>query len=525
MESQNSLFSLSHTSTPKNSHTSTPKNSHTSTSLALTTLPPADDDGDADDEETDAGDGADVDGQIVEEAMENIEDKSPICAKEDEVMGGCSMAKTGEFLLLSHSHGLGEGKGGFLVGRNVDFHVGSSSPKLGFHAASEDEKSLKEDETTPAVLAMANDGDRIPNGKGDYPLTKDTILATSDENTMRQQKLGLFNESLSSFSGGRVEKPFPMAEFLRLANAVVDDGDEDSKKALMELKRRWEEWIGVETSRRRITLLRPEDESPLIMGAKFAFFPAETSVNEALPSVGRKTELGLVLRRPATVADVEGVAVLDADVEKCVEVEDGMEDEMSHDISLKPGDVTTAQPADVTADITADSANVSSDVTLDICKNTTTHSFANRTSRGLFIGNIPLHTCGNSEVDDKIAQVFNNSSRKTLSYIAPIMQNGEVVVRPSLDTVHDGAKRWKTIAVGYFLGKRSYFHHLKEYAQSVWAALREVTATTNGFFFFQFKTVIDMEEMIEGGPWLSQGQPIILQKWESGIAMRKLKHT
>ncbi|KAL2252872.1 UNVERIFIED_CONTAM: hypothetical protein Sindi_0081900 [Sesamum indicum] len=288
-------------------------------------------------------------------------------------------------------------------------------------------------------------------------------------------------------------------------------------------------------SRRRITLLRPKDEPPLvkglhkavrlvfqpatwrimqdlggqIMGAKFVFFPAETAVNGALPSVDRKIELGLVLRWPATVADVEGVAVHDADVEKCVEVED----EMSHDISPKPGDVTTAQPADVTADITADSTDISGDVTLDICKNTTTHSFANRTSIGLFIGNIPLHACGNSEVVDKIAQVFNNSSRKTLLYCPNNAKWGGY------------AKHWKTTAVGYFLGKRPYFHHLKEYAQSVWPALREVTATTNGFFFFQFKTVIDMEEVIEGGPWLFQGQPIVLQKWEPGMAIRKLKHT
>ncbi|KAL2235528.1 UNVERIFIED_CONTAM: hypothetical protein Sindi_1285000 [Sesamum indicum] len=141
--------------------------------------------------------------------MEVIEDKSHFCAEEDEVMGGCSMAETGELLPLSHSHGLGEGKGGFWAGNNVDFHAGSSSPKLGFRAAAEEEKSLEEDETTPAVLAMANDDDRIAD-----------------------------------------EKTFPMAEFLRLANAVVDDGDEDSKKSLMELKRRWEERTGVETSRR-----------------------------------------------------------------------------------------------------------------------------------------------------------------------------------------------------------------------------------------------------------------------------------
>ncbi|KAL2252870.1 UNVERIFIED_CONTAM: hypothetical protein Sindi_0081700 [Sesamum indicum] len=157
--------------------------------------------------------------------MEIIEDKSHFCAEEDEVMDGCSMAETGELLPLSHSHGLWEGKGDFLVENNVHFHAGSSSPKLGFRAATEDEKSLEEDETTPVILAMANDDDRIPD-----------------------------------------EKTFPIAGFLRLANAVVDDGDEDFKKSLMELKQRWEERIGVETSRRRTTLLRPEDEPPLVKG-------------------------------------------------------------------------------------------------------------------------------------------------------------------------------------------------------------------------------------------------------------------
>ncbi|KAK4383265.1 hypothetical protein Sango_2792600 [Sesamum angolense] len=34
-----------------------------------------------------------------------------------------------------------------------------------------------------------------------------------------------------------------------------------------------------------------------------------------------------------------------------------------------------------------------------------------------------------------------------------------------------------------------------------------------------------MEEVIEGGPWLYLRQPIVLQKWEPGMVLRKLKHT
>ncbi|KAL2247313.1 UNVERIFIED_CONTAM: hypothetical protein Sindi_2583600 [Sesamum indicum] len=40
-----------------------------------------------------------------------------------------------------------------------------------------------------------------------------------------------------------------------------------------------------------------------------------------------------------------------------------------------------------------------------------------------------------------------------------------------------------------------------------------------------FKLVADMEDIIEGGTWLFQGQPIVLQKWEPGMVLRKLKHT
>ncbi|KAL0333107.1 UNVERIFIED_CONTAM: hypothetical protein Scaly_2212200 [Sesamum calycinum] len=34
-----------------------------------------------------------------------------------------------------------------------------------------------------------------------------------------------------------------------------------------------------------------------------------------------------------------------------------------------------------------------------------------------------------------------------------------------------------------------------------------------------------MEEVIEGGPWLFQGQPIVLQFWEQGMSLRRQQHT
>ncbi|KAL0302568.1 UNVERIFIED_CONTAM: hypothetical protein Sangu_3092900 [Sesamum angustifolium] len=101
----------------------------------------------------------------------------------------------------------------------------------------------------------------------------------------------------------------------------------------------------------------------------------------------------------------------------------------------------------------------------------------------LFFGNVPFNPYLASKIEeDKIAAAFHNSSRK-----------------------------------------KPYFHHLNEFVRSIWPGVRDVKATSNGFFFFQFETVAAMEEVIEGGPWLYLGQPIVLQKWEPGMVLRKLK--
>ncbi|KAL0415818.1 UNVERIFIED_CONTAM: hypothetical protein Slati_3413700 [Sesamum latifolium] len=66
---------------------------------------------------------------------------------------------------------------------------------------------------------------------------------------------------------------------------------------------------------------------------------------------------------------------------------------------------------------------------------------------------------------------------------------------------------------------------LDAYAKSVWSILKQVTATSSSFYFFQFSDIDAMESVIEGGPWLFQGQPIVLRRWEPGMSLRKQKHT
>ncbi|KAL0302134.1 UNVERIFIED_CONTAM: Retrovirus-related Pol polyprotein from type-2 retrotransposable element R2DM [Sesamum calycinum] len=139
----------------------------------------------------------------------------------------------------------------------------------------------------------------------------------------------------------------------------------------------------------------------------------------------------------------------------------------------------------------------------------------------IYVGTVKLQT---SKVDN-IAGAFLQSSRKTLHFVPPTKQNGEIIIRPTKEVVDNGSKKWQTTAVGYCLGRRPYFPQLEAFARANWKGLQQVSATSSGFFFFRFTTRFAMEDVIEGGPWLFQGQPIVLQFWEQGMSLRRQKHT
>ncbi|KAL2224649.1 UNVERIFIED_CONTAM: hypothetical protein Sindi_3029000 [Sesamum indicum] len=455
-----------------------------------------------------------------------------------------------------------EGNGVILAGNDIDLRTSSSSLGLGFRAAEEFERAHEEDETTLDVSAKDDDGVRVSNVREDLPMEKGMNLDATLEDTVRCPNLGLGDAPSQNNNGGQKRGLFNMVEFIRLAQSVIDAGDNESMSALEELKSKWESrfgkkavvrcfptiapvphraWrnlmqpaLGDRTMEKRTELQSVNPSSRSNFSGKFGEQNSTKTMAIVAGSVSGSFLTTLTEIRPATT----GNDVLPARMEMAPESVDMGDDaitDVTTDVTADMGHDTGAgiiadMGHDTGDEVTADrghdtDADAGDDVSNKVEKNRFFAPKFASTSTGLFVGNIPLHANSNLILDDKIARDFNNSSHKTLSYIAPTVQNGEVVVRPSIDTIREGSKRWKSTAVGYFLGKRPYYHHLKEYAQSVWPALREVTATVNDFFFFQFKIVIDMEEVIEGGPWLFQGQPNVHQKWEPGMAMRKLKHT
>ncbi|KAL2237709.1 UNVERIFIED_CONTAM: hypothetical protein Sindi_0962600 [Sesamum indicum] len=296
---------------------------------------------------------------------------------------------------------------------------------------------------------------------------------------------------------------FQFADFIVLANRVIDKGDDESVRALNDLHQRWTAKYGEgdrnsqELLFRRLVRLTAEQaaEHPPCLAPSL-----QISENKAAADLNLRVSMA-----PLEARDEATTPLMIENQQPSLQVSSNHPPMMLPELPTADVVSVDAAPMHVTADVT---------------------SLPTSSPTGIFVGNVPLQPCSNfMNYHDKIVNIFHNSSRKILTYVPPMMQNGEIIVRLMLDMVRDGSRHWNATAMGYFLGKRPFFHHVKDYVKSIWPLLAEVTATTNGFFFFRFKTIVAMEEVIERGPWLFQGQPIVLQKWEPGMVLRKLKHT
>ncbi|KAL0455499.1 UNVERIFIED_CONTAM: hypothetical protein Slati_0889100 [Sesamum latifolium] len=103
-------------------------------------------------------------------------------------------------------------------------------------------------------------------------------------------------------------------------------------------------------------------------------------------------------------------------------------------------------------------------------------------------------------------------------------QNDEIIIKPTIAMLERGSECWQSTAVGYLLGKKPFLPQLEAFARANWKGLQHISATANGFYFFTFKTPAFMEEVMEEGLWLFQGQPVVLQAWEQGMSLRRYKH-
>ncbi|KAK4382501.1 hypothetical protein Sango_2864400 [Sesamum angolense] len=286
----------------------------------------------------------------------------------------------------------------------------------------------------------------------------------------------------------KLQSEFNFMEFVQLASWVIDVGDTESMAALMKLKRQWTAKFGGEVASDDRWGLHPVQSAELFVP------PSPTWVAQPLVVTRVSTPSGWTapLTHPsppwaspphvdvwASSPPTLAVSTVPPSIDSMLRL-----NELSHHQSP----AVSSPPTSVVQPTVARAHSPSWDRVELPQEHATPAPLPAPQFRlqppELFIGNVPLHPHLASKIDeDKIAAAFHNSSRKTLKLIPPSVQNGEVIVRPSIDMIRAGSHRWNTTAVGYFLDKKPYFYHLNEFVRSIWPGVRDVKATSNGFFF------------------------------------------
>ncbi|KAL0405939.1 UNVERIFIED_CONTAM: hypothetical protein Slati_3907800 [Sesamum latifolium] len=332
------------------------------------------------------------------------------------------------------------------------------------------------------------------------------------------QELDAENNSPNVDALARLKSEFNLKEFLALATRVIDEGDTEAMTAISDLKNRWIAKFGGDFA--DAPPLRPVGHRPPTP-FRHAIVPLRPAIRvprlpspdrmAAILSRGNKPSPTPLLTLPPHQPDSisPGPSAVIAPPPVRLELDAAGKETLPPRVSPPPQILAVAPPS---METNAAPSPLSRPIAVP--------------TNEILIGKVPLQqSCSFDSLSDPIAHSFHNSSRKVLHYVPPTSQNGEVIVRPSLNMIHEGSKRWIHTAVGYFLGKKPYFYHVDEFGRSNWPGLKDVTATSSGFFFFRFNTEAAMTGLIEGGPWLCQGQPIVLQRWQPGMTLRKLKHT
>lgn len=115
----------------------------------------------------------------------------------------------------------------------------------------------------------------------------------------------------------------------------------------------------------------------------------------------------------------------------------------------------------------------------------------------------------------EICTMGTASDDLSLQYIPPRVVEGKAVVEISSQAINDAITHWSDTLIGYVVGQRPYYNHLKNSLLHMWSPVGriEIHARENGYFIFKFHDPIDCQKVTSEGPWMYDGRLLILKKW------------
>ncbi|PWA82932.1 reverse transcriptase domain, Reverse transcriptase zinc-binding domain protein [Artemisia annua] len=125
------------------------------------------------------------------------------------------------------------------------------------------------------------------------------------------------------------------------------------------------------------------------------------------------------------------------------------------------------------------------------------------------------------------AKVWNNKKNwndltkefeKKLSLIPTAIEDGRDVVLFDDEMVNEGSVKWNLTLCGQFVGTKMTYSELKYNLSRMWGkfGLKDIVAH-NGLYFFKFRNVEGINQVLENGIWLVNNRPLVVQKWNPSI--------
>ncbi|KAK4381286.1 hypothetical protein Sango_2982400 [Sesamum angolense] len=360
----------------------------------------------------------------------------------------------------------------------------------------------------------------------------------------------------------KLKAEFNIKEFLELASRVIDDGDSESMEMLKNLKNKWMKKLGGEFSlagnggfrpvhSRQPTPFPVPTTCPARHGfrrpaaeqaALFSEAPSSGSVKPQSPRAAHQLLVTATFEASPAASHWGPLAASACDAstaapaafaEVSVPVLNGQFHRQSPAVFVVqparaffplPPLARVALPQQQAAPGPLPASPVRPQPSTAAISATT--SVPTKQLHELFIGNVPLHPHSDFKIeDDKIAAAFHKSSRKTLNFIPPSCKTGRLLFALLLTLSERDPSVGILLLLDIFLVKNLTSITLMNLCVLFGQLCVMLRQRRMGFSFSNLKTVAAMEEVIEGGPWLYLGQPIVLQKWEPGMVLRKLKHT
>lgn len=125
------------------------------------------------------------------------------------------------------------------------------------------------------------------------------------------------------------------------------------------------------------------------------------------------------------------------------------------------------------------------------------------------------------------ARIWNNKKNwndltddfeKKLSLIPTAIEDGRDVVLFDDEMVNEGSAKWNLNLCGQFVGTKMTYSELKYNLSRMWGrfGLKDIVAH-NGLYFFKFRNIEGVNQVLENGIWLVNNRPLVVQMWNPSI--------